>query len=98
MSHELQSHTYHLLRILQILRAVLKYSRNNSRNSVSMQECTLACSGMSCFRFQAVGVERRQSDPPRNVQTQAANNFPLGAQYDSIPGTRSADDLHGVGN
>ena len=43
------------------------------------------------------GSRRGIIRPPRNVQTQAANNFPLGAQYDSIPGTRSADDHHGIG-
>src|SRR5678816_1358008 len=35
--------------------------------------------------------------PLATFRLQAANNFPLGAQYDSIPGTRSADDHHGIG-
>jgi hypothetical protein len=50
-----------------------------------------------CFLFQTVGVKGGQSDPLATFRLLAANNFPLGAQYDSIPSTRSADDHHGVG-
>ena len=47
-------------------------------------------------RFEIPG-DPRKAFPRIPFRLQAANNFPLGAQYDSILGTRSADDHHGIG-
>jgi hypothetical protein len=50
-----------------------------------------------CRAFFSRRLESKGDNQTPSQRSEAANNFPLGAQYDSIPGTRSADDHHGIG-